>query len=79
MGLNSMYLKCSALFLTLVFFSVDLFAAGPPAPPGGGGGPACWPPSTCIPIDGGLSFLLLAGALYGGKKIYDTSKNKKTD
>lgn len=35
----------------------------------------CWPP-PCVPIDGGISFLLIAGAAYGGKKIYDAKKNK---
>jgi hypothetical protein len=31
-----------------------------------------------IPLDGGLSILLAAGAAYGGKKVYDyrTKKNK---
>ena len=41
-----------------------------------GGGPPGWPP-PCVPIDGGISFLLFAGAIYGGKKVYDISK--KTD
>ncbi|MDP2387725.1 MAG: hypothetical protein Q8M29_15235 [Bacteroidota bacterium] len=48
--------------------------AGPP-PPGGGTGPTCWPP-PCVPIDGGITFLLLAGAAYGSKKVYDLKKNK---
>lgn len=62
------------IILFLALSGIDVFAAGPPGPPnGGGGGPACWPP-PCVPIDGGLSFLLVAGALYGGKKIYDISK-----
>lgn len=66
------------LFLAFVLFSIigtDVFAAGPPGPPGGGGGAPCWPP-PCVPIDGGISFLLVAGALYGGKKVYDLSKDK---
>ena len=65
------------IILFLAISGIDVFAAGPPGPPpggvGGGGGPSCWPP-PCVPIDGGLSFLLVAGALYGGKKIYDISK-----
>ena len=54
-----------------------MFAAGPPGPPGGGGGggPPCWPP-PCVPIDGGISFLLVAGAIYGSKKVYDISQKK---
>ena len=68
-----------ALLMVLSFFSIDLKAGGPPAPPsGGGGGPACWPP-PCVPIDGGLSVLLLAGIAYGGKKTYDYSKDKKAE
>ena len=50
--------------------------------PHGGGAPAagggCWPP-PCIPIDGGISILIAAGALYGGNKLYDTHKQSKTD
>jgi hypothetical protein len=29
-----------------------------------------------VPIDGGLSFLLAAGAAYGAKKVYDKRKEK---
>jgi len=42
---------------------------GPP----GSGGPPCWPP-PCVPIDGGISFLILVGAIFGGKKIYNNLK-----
>lgn len=71
-------LKHYILILTLIVasgFVNDVFAGGgPPGPPGGGpGGPPCWPP-PCVPIDGGISFLLFAGALYGSKKVYDISK-----
>lgn len=63
-------------FLTLGFMvlGVAVSMAAPPPPPSGG--PACWPP-PCIPIDGGISFLIAAGAIYGGKKLYD--KNKKVN
>lgn len=44
-----------------------------PAPPGGGTAPPCWPP-PCIPVDGGVSFLVAAAAIYGGKKLYDLQK-----
>lgn len=71
MRITKLVLITIVLFLALS--GIDVFAAGPPGPPGGGGGPSCWPP-PCVPIDGGLSFLLIAGALYGGKKIYDISK-----
>ena len=47
---------------------------------GGGGGHAVpcggpYPPCP-IPLDGGVSLLLFAGAAYGGKKIYDLTKKK---
>ena len=41
--------------------------------PPSGGTPACWPP-PCIPIDGGVSFLLAAGIAIGGKKLLDSKK-----
>lgn len=41
---------------------------GPPQPCGGP-----FPPCP-IPLDGGVSLLLIAGAGYGGKKIYDSYK-----
>jgi len=61
-------------FFLFIIPGVKVYA-GPPNPPAGGGGPPCWPP-PCIPIDGGLTFLLIAGAAYGGKKAYDISKKK---
>lgn len=64
------------LFIVALSIVNNAFAAGPPGPPGGGGGPPCWPP-PCVPIDGGISFLLIAGFAYGGKKVYDISKDKK--
>ena len=72
------------LVLLGMFFlaNIDMFAGGPPGPPGGGGGGppgGCWPPSSCIPIDGGLSFLIAAGVAYGGKVIYGISKTQKAE
>lgn len=68
--------KHAITFFFFVFcaFSTSL-KAQPPNPDGGGGGPGCFPP-PCIPVDGGLSWLLLAGAAYGGKKMFDINKNK---
>ena len=63
--------------LLSVGFSTDV-KAQPPDPGGGGGGPGCFPP-PCVPIDGGLSWLLIAGSVYGGKKIYELSKDKEED
>ncbi len=47
----------------------------PPPPPDGGDQPGCWPP-PCIPIDGGISLLIAAGAIYGGRKLYINQKEK---
>lgn len=66
----------TSLFIVALSMVNNAFAAGPPGPPTGGGGPPCWPP-PCVPIDGGLSFLLIAGVAYGGKKVYDISKDKE--
>ena len=66
------------LFTVLAICWVSICIAGPGGPPDGGGGgsePACWPPSTCLPIDGGLSYLVLAGLAFGGKKLLDSRKN----
>lgn len=41
-------------------------------------GPGCDPLTdpTCVPIDGGLSFLIAAGVGYGVKKIRDRKKDQ---
>ena len=41
------------------------------APGGGTSTPSCWPPSACtsVPVDGGIAFLMAAGALYGAKRL----------
>ncbi|MBA3664537.1 MAG: hypothetical protein H0W61_10060 [Bacteroidetes bacterium] len=57
------------LFLFLGF--AQLLHSAPPPPPGGA--PACWPP-PCVPIDGGISVLIAAGAAYGAKKLYNSRK-----
>lgn len=46
--------------------SVSHLLAGPPPPP---------PPPLAIPVDGGAVLLLLAGASYGAKKIYERRKS----
>lgn len=80
-------LKVHASLLRLVFGLFLIFAlnlilanvavgAGPPGPPGGGGDPPCWPP-PCIPIDGGLGFLLVAGVAYGAKKTSDAMQDSR--
>lgn len=39
--------------------------------------PPCGPPfgPACIPIDGGISFLIAAGVALGGKKAYNLYRN----
>ena len=61
-----------SLVLALVTFA---FASGGWAQPIGGP-PPCWPP-PCIPIDGGLSALIAAGAVLGGKKALELRKSRK--
>jgi hypothetical protein len=68
------------ILLTLTLIMFVFIALGQPAggaPPGGpaGGTPGCWPP-PCVPIDGGISFLIAIGAAFGGKKAYDSLKKK---
>jgi len=56
----------------------------PGSPPGsapGGvtgdpGDPPCWDPN-CVPIDGGVGFLIAAGAVLGFKKIKDHKKQSR--
>jgi len=48
-----------------MLLSLSVFAQ--PGDPGG---------NPDVPIDGGISILIAAGALYGSKKIYDARKKK---
>lgn len=65
-----------ALFCMLTANEV---AAQPPGPGGGGTvTPGCDTPG-CIPIDGGLSWLLIAGTVYGGKKLYKANKTENEE
>lgn len=61
-------------FVAMMVVGTDVLAG----PPGGGGGPGgdggCIPP-PCVPIDGGISFLVAAGVALGGKKIIDSLKD----
>lgn len=68
----SLRLLLAIAAVLLPFAGVLLAQPGPP------GGPPCWPP-PCIPIDGGLSLLIGAGALLGGKKALDLRKARKTE
>ena len=64
------------LIFIFIIGSASLCLALPPPPPPPGG-PGCWPP-PCIPIDGGISLLIAAGAIYGGRKLFSKQKEKNT-
>jgi hypothetical protein len=66
----------NALRLCLVIGSALLPFTNTVMATGVGGAPPCWPP-PCIPIDGGLSMLVAAGALLGGKKALDLRRERK--
>jgi hypothetical protein len=65
------------VFFTIFFvlISAVLFAGMPPSPPGGASPPSCWPP-PCVPIDGGLGFLIAGGMLFGIKKALGFKRKK---
>lgn len=62
------------LIFTLILLAGDTSIAQPPPP--GGTGPPCWPP-PCIPIDGGIGWLIAAGVAYGAKKSFDLGKKEE--
>jgi hypothetical protein len=69
-------LKMKRLTYILTFFLCLGFGqliSAPPPPPATK--PPCWPP-PCIPIDGGISALIVAGAAYGAKKLYNKKKKE---
>jgi hypothetical protein len=64
-----------SLIIFIVFMPFVSIIAQPQGPGGGGGPSGCWPPGLCVPIDGGISFLIAAGLGLGAKKILDARKN----
>ncbi len=69
--MNRKQLLLGALMIVLFVVCSDAVMAQPGGgPPTGGGGPGCWPP-PCIPIDGGMSFLVALGLAFGGKKMME--------
>ena len=63
------YILRTALLVAVLTISVISFEQPPGGPPPGGGGtPPCWTP-PCVPIDGGISFLIAAGAFLGIRKL----------
>lgn len=69
--------KNKGVLLTFVFMlAFSLWGVSQPPPPGG---PTdCWPP-PCIPIDGGIGWLIAAGVAYGAKKSWDFRKKEVED
>ena len=70
-----------AAFLILMFLpTLDLLAQcnfpGGCCPDGLAGHPLCTgcPPCVPVPLDGGLSALLIVGVAYGAKRIYGKAK-----
>ena len=68
-------MKTPKYFLVAYFILLGISEGfcGPPPP---GGTPGCWPP-PCIPVDGGVTFLIAAGAAYGVKKLASSSNKKQ--
>ena len=67
---NHIFYKFLALLILVTLPSLIYAQGGNPFDPGDF---PCFPP-PCIPIDGGLTFLIAAGAAMAGKKLYDKSK-----
>ena len=63
------------LTTSIVIFGSQVLLSAPPPPPSGS--PGCWPP-PCVPIDGGITFLIAAGTAYGAKKLMDARKKNKS-
>lgn len=80
-SLHSIFYHMNTRFILLFIFVASIssvcVAQLPPPPPPPEDEPGCWPP-PCIPIDGGISLLIAAGAIYGGKKLYSKQKEKKS-
>lgn len=68
--------KSLLTLLFLLFTAIQFNIKAQPPEPGGGVGekPNCSPP-PCVPIDGGISLLLVAGVALGGKKLYNIQKS----
>lgn len=68
MPLVKKYLRIFLLSVGLIVVPMAVFAPPPcPSCPGGGG----------APIDGGLTLLLAAGAIYGGRKVWILKNDQK--
>ena len=63
--------KIIAAFLLALPLLMNEAIAQPPPPTG----PPCWPP-PCVPIDGGVSYLVFAGILLGTITLYFSNKKR---
>jgi len=63
------------LIAVLITGSQLLFSQPPPPPPPGHGGDGNQNAGNA-PIDGGLGILLVLGAAYGSKRLYDRRKEQ---
>ena len=62
------------VIITFATISSEVFAQAPPPPPPGHGSTGNQTGGNA-PIGGGLFILMALGAAYGGKKLYDRSKD----
>jgi hypothetical protein len=72
------FTKTLATLITITLLTINLPGQTPP-PPNGGGDPTQGgntPVGGGAPIAGGIGILLVLGAAYGGKKVYDFKKRK---
>ena len=58
-------IKLNFLIPILLFININIYAVAPPpgGPPIKGGGRPCWPP-PCVPINKGISLLMVVGVLF---------------
>jgi hypothetical protein len=65
-----------ALITIITFFALPVSVMGQDSPDSPDSPEECGAPfgEPCIPIDGGVSFLIAAGVAYGGKKAFDLRK-----
>lgn len=76
--MKKIFLKALPYFFTLTLiiigFTLSAQVPGGGGPPGGTSPSGGCFPNPCVPIDGGISYLIAAGIALGGKKLYDASK-----
>ena len=82
--IENILMKLTPLFRVVLLFVVVFLVAGfcgelmaQGGPPTTGSGPGGPPTGTPVPIDGGISALVVAGAAYGIKKLRDRNKQDK--